>query len=224
MDPFITTFTGRKINPLSLAGDDISIDDIAHHLALVNRFAGATREPYSVAQHSVLVSLLLEADGARPEIIIAGLLHDAAEAYLGDVTKWLKQTAEMEPFRMTEQRAQAAIDRKFGLFAHSDISVAASDAERLEEVDRFMVRMEALLHLPNQGAHLFAAWPERYPAVCGADFIRMGRAWRIVAGEDLHRMSSPVKSWMDCWSWQTAERLFLQQFRKPIFARSAVSA
>lgn len=51
---FICTYTGRKFYPLDPRPEDVCIEDIAHALALVNRFGGHTRVPYSVAQHSVL--------------------------------------------------------------------------------------------------------------------------------------------------------------------------
>lgn len=74
--------------PLKAEGT-ILIQDIAHHLALRNRFSGATEKPYSVAQHSVLVAreCLFSFD---PEIALMGLLHDAAEAYLPDIPRPIK--------------------------------------------------------------------------------------------------------------------------------------
>jgi uncharacterized protein len=70
--------------------DVIHIRDIAHHLSLINRFNGATDTPYSVAQHSVLVADLLLAKKQPADVCLWGLLHDAHEAYLGDVTTPVK--------------------------------------------------------------------------------------------------------------------------------------
>ena len=66
-------------------GYKIKIADIAHHLALINRFCGATMVPYSVAQHSLVVVRILEQMDAHPRTCLWGLLHDAHEAYLGDI-------------------------------------------------------------------------------------------------------------------------------------------
>jgi hypothetical protein len=96
MEPYITTFTGKTVNPLNPTPDDIDIRDIAHSLALVPRFAGHTQKPISIAQHSVYVSRLLPRAYA-----MHGLLHDASEAYLGDVTRWLKATPEFSALNQT---------------------------------------------------------------------------------------------------------------------------
>lgn len=71
--------------------DMINIRDIAHHLALINRFNGATETPYAVAQHSVLVADLLLAKKQPAHVCLGGLLHDAHEAYLGNVPTPVKE-------------------------------------------------------------------------------------------------------------------------------------
>lgn len=68
------------------------IDDIAHALAQINRFNGHTTRPYSVAEHSLLVADVAAWRGASAVVELAALLHDAHEAYVGDMpspTKWL---------------------------------------------------------------------------------------------------------------------------------------
>jgi len=101
----ITTYTGLKVNPLNLQKSDIKIADIAHALALCNRFAGHTRFPISVAQHSFYASYLVSGTGYE----LQALLHDASEAYLGDVTSDLKHSSEMIVYRSIEQRTQRLI-------------------------------------------------------------------------------------------------------------------
>ncbi len=83
---FIQTFTGRRFYFDRLEENETLIDDIAHALALVNRFGGHTVSPYSVAQHSVIVSRLV-----APQYKLQALLHDAHEAYIGDVVRAMKE-------------------------------------------------------------------------------------------------------------------------------------
>lgn len=82
----ITTFTGIEFAPLSPRLEDIDIRDIAHGLSNLCRFSGQCRKFYSVAEHSVFVSLL-----TPPKYALGALLHDASEAYgLNDVAGPIK--------------------------------------------------------------------------------------------------------------------------------------
>jgi 5'-deoxynucleotidase YfbR-like HD superfamily hydrolase len=87
-DGWIETYCRSQFWPLTAEGY-VYLNDIAHHLALRNRFSGATCNPYSVAQHSVLVARVLEPYGR--DVQRQGLMHDAAEAYLPDIPRPIKQ-------------------------------------------------------------------------------------------------------------------------------------
>lgn len=91
---YVRTYTGRKFYPHSPETLDVSIEDIACHLAFINRYNGALGKAYSVAQHSLLVEELFsqEYPDATPEEKLAALLHDSEEAYLQDMTSPLKAT------------------------------------------------------------------------------------------------------------------------------------
>lgn len=91
-DPWIQTVSGRKIRLAEPDPENIVIGDIAHALARINRFNGHTlgKVPYSVAQHSIHVSQVCQYRDAATGLRLAGLLHDAHEAYLGDLTRPLK--------------------------------------------------------------------------------------------------------------------------------------
>jgi hypothetical protein len=82
-------FTGSM--SLVSAGRPVDINDIAHQLAMINRFHGATSRPYSVAEHSLLVAHIALLDGATHLVQLGALLHDAHEIYTNDLAspaKW----------------------------------------------------------------------------------------------------------------------------------------
>jgi uncharacterized protein len=108
--PYLVTYTGKKFFPMDVQARDIDVLDIAHALANMCRFGGHTSQFYSVAQHSVLVSLILPDD-----LKLRGLLHDASEAYLVDVPRPLKKIADFSAYRRIERETQGVIYRKFGI-------------------------------------------------------------------------------------------------------------
>lgn len=71
---------------LAHGGRPVVLADIAHHLALINRFTGATYRPYSVAEHSLLCCDIGQRAGASAVVQLALLLHDAHEAYVTDLS------------------------------------------------------------------------------------------------------------------------------------------
>ena len=120
---WMQTASARKFWPLDPHPEDIDISDIAHALSLICRFGGHCREFYSVAEHCVHVSLvaarLAREAGADAEesraVALAGLLHDASEAYLGDMIRPLKHQPEMAAYRAAEVAVAQAIAERFGL-------------------------------------------------------------------------------------------------------------
>ncbi len=92
---WVPTFTGR-FYPFDPNPDDVRLVDVAHGLAHLCRYTGACREFYSVAQHSVLVSEALEREGYDAGAQLAGLLHDAAETYINDISARTKAALEID--------------------------------------------------------------------------------------------------------------------------------
>ncbi len=107
----ITTWTDKRVEPLAMRYEDFDILDIAHALARQCRYNGHVEHFYSVARHSVLVSEALAGTGFE----LAGLLHDAAEAYTGDLVRPLKASAELAAFKAVDLRLDEAVAHAFGL-------------------------------------------------------------------------------------------------------------
>ena len=134
----MATRSGRYFNPLSPRAKDVLIDDIAHALAYQCRFNGHTREFYSVAQHSVMVAGLVP-----KHLRMEALLHDAAEAYLGDIVTPVK--AAIPDFAKMEARVMAAINCRFGLSAE----LSARDRHLIKRADLIALATEKRDLMPN---------------------------------------------------------------------------
>lgn len=105
---WLQTYTGRQFWPLDPRPEEIFIEDIAHHLSMLCRYAGAVTRFYSVAEHSVHVSRYVSAANAP-----WGLLHDAPEAYLVDVPRPVKRS--LPQYEAIESQLMAAVSRRFKL-------------------------------------------------------------------------------------------------------------
>lgn len=137
---------------LDLADPDphnIRLDDVAHGLAHTCRFAGQCRKFYSVAEHAVLVAMRLRGLGAVPAVQLAGLHHDDAEAYLGDVTRPLK--ALVTGYGDLEAKVMAAV--RIGL----DIRGLWLDAPEVKEADNWALAAESYHLLGSRGSTWFCA-------------------------------------------------------------------
>lgn len=130
----IATWTGEHVDPLNLRDHQVNIKDIGHSLARQCRYAGHTEGYLSVARHSIIVSHHLETQGEPFVIQMWGLLHDAAEAYLVDVPRPLKQHPAMAFYLEAEARAERIIAQVFNL--PYPVPGVVKDADRFVLLER----------------------------------------------------------------------------------------
>jgi len=137
-DDALETFTGGRFHPFDPDPSDVHIADIAGGLAHTCRFGGHCRSFYSVAQHSLFVASELEDQGPRLELY--GLLHDAAEAYLGDLPRPVKR--EFDAFEAAEARildtVWSALDVESPSEAEWETVMAADDRLLAYEADALL--------------------------------------------------------------------------------------
>lgn len=118
--PWMQTATGIAFPVSAPMAEDVDLIDIATALAWLNRFTGHAGT-YSVATHCVSISRWLEGRGYDASVCLAGLLHDAHEAYLGDLSRPLQEALEAlcpgfkAALRSLKARTDAAILEALGL-------------------------------------------------------------------------------------------------------------
>ena len=155
------TASGAFIDLLNPAAELIDPADITWHLAQLCRYTGASSRPYSVAEHVVLVHDLLRWQGADDDLLRAALLHDAAEAYLGDVSSPLKWTLRyvehdagyadtpLARFRGAYGQITRNLDRAIG--ERFEIDPDLFDDPAVKEADLWALYIEARALLPSRG-------------------------------------------------------------------------
>lgn len=172
IEPFLATYSGGKFFPLGPDPERVKIEDIAHALSNLCRYAGHVSRFWSVAAHSLEVSHRIEdrltTDAAMRDsafnyeavrrIALTGLMHDASEAYLIDIPRPLKPL--VFGYKQWEENVERAIATRFGL--------AFPWAAIVKEVDDEMI--------PDEVANFFspgsAAW-ERYHITTTANHPRL---------------------------------------------------
>lgn len=172
--PFLRTASGRDL--LLSRPDAICIEDIAAHLAKINRFNGATSDPYSVAQHSALVQRLAALSGGDAATQLWALLHDAHEAYLGDMPTPVQRHVFGDADKGRNilptpwEEAQLRLDE--AICAHCGLTLTAAMRDTVAALDRAALATEWRDLMPGP---VPLGWPE---AVAGIATILPHDNWQ----------------------------------------------
>jgi len=178
------TSSGVDYQPARMNPSDVRIEDVAHALSLICRFNGHCQVHYSVAQHSLLVTRILDGLGAPREAMLCGLMHDAHEAYVGDVPTPIKALLGAA-WAEVEHQAEVAVLAAFGL-------------ERAMTDWRELIRHADRIALATERRDLM-----RFDVECN-------RLWPMLTGVEPHPLPATEGGWTPEW-WA---ELFLDQFRR----------
>lgn len=155
---WMQTFSGWAFYPMSPHEDEIDPVDIAHALSMLCRYGGHVRRFYSVAEHCVLMSRAVS-----PENALWALLHDATEAYLGDMVRPVKRF--LPAYARAEDRLMGVICKRFGLPATCPDEVKDADNRILrDERDALMgpapLPWRSIENVPALGVDIGPWWPD----------------------------------------------------------------
>lgn len=143
----IATYSGKLIDPFNPQVEDIVIEDIAHGLSLLCRYSGQCTRFYSVAEHCILMTKYDFLPGNEK----AKLLHDAAEAYIGDLLRAVK--IFLPKYKTIEQHFMRTIEQKFKL--------PKGSLESVKEADIIMLASEAQIIMPKTKTHFLFVVPDK---------------------------------------------------------------
>jgi hypothetical protein len=146
----IKTCLGRYFDLAKPREQEYPIEEIAWHLAHINRFTGAAEVPVSVAYHSVRVS-----NAVPPQYALAALLHDAEEAYYGDISSPAKKLVGAKYRRLAEEARLCALEQNGVTQEAWDLAASA-----VHKADAAQLRIE-VVYFTHQ---------EQYPHPLGFQF------------------------------------------------------
>ena len=143
---------GRAFWPLDPRPEEIDLDTVASALAKICRFGGHTTEFYTVAEHCVRMSYWIEQRYGNKQLALRALIHDAAEAYVGDMVRPLKHN--MGTYRAVENKILGMVHYKVGLTFNGHLVPEVKEADNrilLDERERFLEDSPYLWYQDVQG-------------------------------------------------------------------------
>jgi hypothetical protein len=171
---WIETFRGINFDVKNPDHNLIHPEDIAHSLSLQCRFNGHCEEFYSVAEHCIRVHDAMAYDNHREEVRIAGLLHDASEAYLCDVPRPIKRA--LPGYSSLEENIQRNVWYRFNINVDTEIEYI------VKAYDQMLLCAEAKQLMPSAGED----WGYD---IKGRDIFIVPMLPNVARREFLHRLS-----------------------------------
>jgi hypothetical protein len=156
MTPIVETITGKFVHLLEPEVSSIVLEDIAYPLSRIARYNGHTLGTfqYSVAQHSLWCAWIAQKYfKTAPATTLKVLLHDAHEAYTGDLITPLKR--QLQSIDDIQARLQAVIHQALNVQSCND-----DELEVISIVDGWAIAVESFYLRNNRGKHLDVPMPE----------------------------------------------------------------
>ena len=168
-----------------------SLSEIGHSLAHINRFTGHAKRAYSVAEHSLLVADMANADGMGIMVQLCALMHDAHESITGDVATPIKQVLG-DAWGRFERAEQNALLHAYGL-----VDAMAEHASIVKFYDRKALATERRDLLAFY-QHSSTPWP--IIDTPGIEITPWDGAYLMAE----NRVKTPALVWANQWMWRTA--------------------
>lgn len=136
---WIQTYVGIRFHPLDPRQQDICHEDIAHALSLLCRYNGHGSKFYSVAEHCSILAHHVWLNTRNKRLAFAALMHDAAEAYIGDLPRPLKYM--LPQYQEVERKIEAVIFETY--------DIHPNELEYVKTLDRRMLIDERSVLFPR---------------------------------------------------------------------------
>lgn len=206
LDYWIQTYSRKKWNLRVPKVEDVDIEDIATSLSNQCRFFGHVRKYYSVAQHSVLVS-------ANCEWPKEGLMHDAPEAYLGDVARPLRMLLRLGTIHDFMRRIKFSSEAEaLNFVTKYDIKGRLIAYEPLERKTWQVIAKKYGLAFSSRSAKLAVKIADNRMLRTEADDLLKGGPLPGLIGAEFPRFDFKIRP----WSPSRARREFMARFKKLI--------
>jgi uncharacterized protein len=132
----ILTASGVSFDFVDPKPEQVKLSDISFALAGIHRWGGHHHSRISVAAHSVDVARRLEEAGHPHWVCLQGLLHDASEAYVGDMCRPIKR--RFPEFSAMEDKIMEVVFLSLGaVYPLEPVVHVADNAAMVDEWEAF---------------------------------------------------------------------------------------